>query len=194
MNKRDGYYSKQFIVLENQVENQWWHKDHYNLLQINCKSIANQLQINWQCLFKTNFNKINTNNNRYVCVEKIQIPAARKFCVITSTNFWKSPGRRCTGTDHLSVHVQFKIELWSRLNYGMCTIVHMVFISICKKRPMVDFQLGRAGYRSRTRTGDNPPPGRRAGPADCSTTAMAGNFFTYTNIHTHLCSPNDFTE
>ena len=54
-------------------------------------------------------------------------------------------------------------------NRGICVDkIHFVV----EKRPMIDFPIGKAGYRSRTRTGartaqelaDNPPPGRRAGP------------------------------
>ena len=39
----------------------------------------------------------------------------------------------------------------------------------------------------------NPPPGRRAGPAGCPTTAMAGTCCTFTDIHTHSWYPNEFS-
>ena len=76
--------------------------------------------------------------------------------------------------------------------------LHFIF----EKRPMIDFQIGNPEYRSGyakwngnlIRTENNPPPCRRAGPAGCPTTAMAGTFFTSTDIHTHSCYPNDFTD
>ena len=51
------------------------------------------------------------------------------------------------------------------------------------------------GYKTKkNKTWDFYSPGRRTGPADCPTSAMAGErFLIHRHPHTHSCYPNDVT-
>ena len=114
--------------------------------------------------------------------------------------YGKSPGGIGTGTDHHSAHFLYQNRLL--VEFQMGNVQHepydVHFLSE-KSDQLLIFNERMDGYRFWYKTWyknwDNSSPGRRAGPADCLTTAMAGKLLLiHRDPHTHSCYPNDFTD